>query len=48
MRHFLDLHAVAPAALRGILDDAARVKAARDGAGGRRPPAWSRRPATRG
>ena len=32
MRHFLDLHAVGPAALRGILDDAARVKAARDGA----------------
>ena len=32
MRHFLDLHAVDPAALRAILDDAARVKAARDGA----------------
>ena len=31
MRHFLDLSAVAPAALRAILDDAARVKAARDG-----------------
>ena len=31
MRHFLDLDAVDPAALRSILDDAATVKAARDG-----------------
>ena len=31
MRHFLDLDAVDPAALRSILDDSAAVKAARDG-----------------
>ena len=30
-RHFLDLDRVAPAQLRAILDDSARVKAARDG-----------------
>ena len=30
-RHFLDLDRVAPGELRGILDDAARVKQARDG-----------------
>ena len=31
MRHFLDLHTTAADALRGILDDAARMKAARAG-----------------